>query len=196
MIGGVSLETCWAIKKHWNNKFYDTVASCWLFLWDLVEYFLSICLEPITQIIWYMACHDSCRKPQTYVKPEAAITVFELLMMSGVSLETSWAIKKHWNNKFYYTVTSCWLFLWDLHLTCFDTSWTPSSGSPVIILCGVLCVFNQILKCASEWLCPHITDQFEALIFNWYNNSLMIALKIVPKHVVDCVSIVFTLQCI
>ena len=30
----------------------------------------------------------SCRKPQTYVKPEAAITVFDLLMMSGVSLET------------------------------------------------------------------------------------------------------------
>jgi hypothetical protein len=29
-----------------------------------------------------------CRQPQTYVKPEAAITVFELLMMSGVSLET------------------------------------------------------------------------------------------------------------
>jgi hypothetical protein len=26
-------------------------------------------------------------QPQTYVKPEAAITVFELLMMSGVSLE-------------------------------------------------------------------------------------------------------------
>jgi len=29
-----------------------------------------------------------CRQPQTYVKPEATITVFELLMMSGVSLET------------------------------------------------------------------------------------------------------------
>ena len=28
------------------------------------------------------------RQPQTYVKPEATITVFELLMMSGVSLET------------------------------------------------------------------------------------------------------------
>jgi len=27
-------------------------------------------------------------QPQTYVKPEAAITVFELLMMSDVSLET------------------------------------------------------------------------------------------------------------
>jgi hypothetical protein len=27
-------------------------------------------------------------EPKTYVKPEAAITVFELLMMGGVSLET------------------------------------------------------------------------------------------------------------
>jgi len=32
--------------------------------------------------------HDSCWQPQAYVKPEAVITVFELLMMSGVSLET------------------------------------------------------------------------------------------------------------
>jgi hypothetical protein len=31
---------------------------------------------------------DSGREPQTYVKPEAAITVFELLMISGVSLKT------------------------------------------------------------------------------------------------------------
>jgi len=42
---------------------------------------------------WYRngnGCHDSCWQPQTYVKPEAAITVFELLMMNGVSLETCW----------------------------------------------------------------------------------------------------------
>jgi hypothetical protein len=50
---------------------------------------------------------------QTYVKPEATVTVFELLMMGGVSPETCWAIKKHWNNKFYYTVASCWFFLRD-----------------------------------------------------------------------------------
>jgi hypothetical protein len=31
--------------------------------------------------------------PKTYVKPEASITVLELLMMSGLSLETCWAIK-------------------------------------------------------------------------------------------------------
>jgi hypothetical protein len=35
------------------------------------------------------------RQPKTYVKPEAAITVFELLMMGGVSPETCSAIKKH-----------------------------------------------------------------------------------------------------
>jgi hypothetical protein len=32
-------------------------------------------------------------------------------MMSGLPLETCWAFNKHWNNKFYYKVTSCWLFL-------------------------------------------------------------------------------------
>ena len=32
--------------------------------------------------------HRSDRQPKTYVKPEAAITVFELLMMGGVSSET------------------------------------------------------------------------------------------------------------
>jgi hypothetical protein len=31
----VSPETCWAIKKHWNNNFYYTDASCWFFLWVL-----------------------------------------------------------------------------------------------------------------------------------------------------------------
>jgi len=50
-----------------------------------------------------------------YVKSETAITVFELLMMGGLSPETCWAIKKQWNNKFYYTVASCWFFLWDLY---------------------------------------------------------------------------------
>jgi hypothetical protein len=33
-------------------------------------------------------------QPQTHVKPEAAVTVFELLMMSGVLLETCGAINK------------------------------------------------------------------------------------------------------
>jgi hypothetical protein len=35
-------------------------------------------------------------------------------MMSGASRETCWAIKKHWNHKFNYTVASCRFFLWVL----------------------------------------------------------------------------------
>jgi len=35
-----------------------------------------------------------------------------LLMMSGVPLETYWAFKKLWNNKFYYKAASCWYFYW------------------------------------------------------------------------------------
>jgi hypothetical protein len=31
----MSPKTCSAIKKHWNNKFYNMVAFCWFFLWDL-----------------------------------------------------------------------------------------------------------------------------------------------------------------
>jgi hypothetical protein len=48
-------------------------------------------------------------------KPEAEITIFELLMMDGMSPETCWVIKKHWNNKFYYTVASRWFFQWILY---------------------------------------------------------------------------------
>ena len=44
------------------------VASCWLFLSNFY--------------------YNSDRQPQMYVKLEAANTVFELLMMSDVSLET------------------------------------------------------------------------------------------------------------
>jgi len=35
MMDGVSPKTCCAIKKHWNNKFYYTTASCWFFRSDL-----------------------------------------------------------------------------------------------------------------------------------------------------------------
>jgi len=35
----------------------------------------------------------------------------ELLMMSGMPLETCWSFNERWNNKFYHNVASCWLFL-------------------------------------------------------------------------------------
>jgi len=39
----------------------------------------------------------------------------ELLMMSGVPLETCWAFKKLWNTKFYYKSASCWHFYWVIY---------------------------------------------------------------------------------
>jgi hypothetical protein len=42
-------------------------------------------------------------------QPEAAKT--ELLKISGVPLATCWAFNESWNNKFYYKVAFCWLFL-------------------------------------------------------------------------------------
>ena len=53
------------------------------------------------------------RRPVTIwvYKPEATNSL-ELLMMSGVPLETCWAFNKLWNNKFYYKAASCWYFYW------------------------------------------------------------------------------------
>jgi len=70
-------------------------------------------VQPLVLHMFLVA--GSCRQPKTYVKSETAITVFELVMMGGVSPETCWAIKKHWDDKFYYMVASCWFFLWDLY---------------------------------------------------------------------------------
>jgi hypothetical protein len=59
--------------------------------------------------------HRNGRQSKTCVKPETAIKVFELLIMGDLSPETCWAIKKHWNNKFYHTLVSCSFFLWVLY---------------------------------------------------------------------------------
>jgi hypothetical protein len=53
---------------------------------------------------------DYGRSPHANVNPRLQIQL-ELLMMSGVPLETCWAFNERWNNKFYYKVASGWLFL-------------------------------------------------------------------------------------
>jgi len=53
---------------------------------------------------------DYGRSPHAYVNQRLQIQL-ELLMMSGMTLETCWAFNERWNNKFYYKVASCWLFL-------------------------------------------------------------------------------------
>ena len=53
---------------------------------------------------------DYGRSPHAYVNQRLQIQL-ELLMMSGVPLETCWAFIERWNNKFYYKVAACRLFL-------------------------------------------------------------------------------------
>ena len=53
---------------------------------------------------------DYGRSSHAYVKQRLQIQL-ELLMMSGMPLETFWAVNERWNNKFCYKVASCWLFL-------------------------------------------------------------------------------------
>jgi len=74
--------------------------------------FTSVCGS--RQLSWLSGNSVPTQPWQTYVKSETAITVFGLLMMSGVSPKTCWGIKNYWNNNLYYTVASCWFFLWDL----------------------------------------------------------------------------------
>ena len=50
------------------------------------------------------------RSPHAYVNQRLQIQL-ELLMMSGMPLETCWAFNERWNNQFYYKIASCWLFL-------------------------------------------------------------------------------------
>ena len=56
---------------------------------------------------------DNGRSPYAYVNQSLQLQL-ELLMMSGMPLETWWAFNKRWNDKFYYKVASCWLF-WLIH---------------------------------------------------------------------------------
>ena len=37
MMRGMLLETCWAFNERWNNKFRYKVASCWLFLLQILH---------------------------------------------------------------------------------------------------------------------------------------------------------------
>jgi hypothetical protein len=96
----LNCSTCFGRHTAYHQELKNCNCSLWFYI-----YFWSPAAA--------MAQPSQRPAAKKYVKPEAAITVFELLMISGVSPETCWAIKKHWNNKFYYTVASCWFFLWE-----------------------------------------------------------------------------------
>jgi len=84
---------------------------------------------------------DYGRSPHAYVNQRLQIQL-QLLMMSGMPLETCWAVNERWNNKFCYKVASCWLFL--LRRVCKYK--TP-------ILYTYKHVFNILLVLMLKWLC-------------------------------------------
>jgi hypothetical protein len=65
MMSSVPLETCLALNKLWNNKFYYKAASCWCFYWRMQYYELYVCPSlRVEQLgshwtdlygIWYMS---------------------------------------------------------------------------------------------------------------------------------------------
>jgi len=75
-------------------------------------------LQPLVYIrMWWQAVvkpewlrRDYGRSPYAYVNQRLQIQL-ELLMMSGVPLETCWAFNERWNNKSCYKDASCWLLL-------------------------------------------------------------------------------------
>ena len=64
----LNCSTCF--ERH--TAHHQDLKNCNFTLWFYIRLWLPAAVS-----------HDSCWQPQTYVKPEAAITVFELLMVSG-----------------------------------------------------------------------------------------------------------------
>ena len=80
-------------------------------------------LHPVVYILmwWPVVVKAKCEKflplslnngrsPHVYMMHRMQIQ-FRVPDVNGVPLETCWASNKLWNNKFYYKVSSCWLFL-------------------------------------------------------------------------------------
>ena len=61
-----------------------------------------------------VAMLGNSRLPHGYINTGCKYSL-ELLMMSGMPLETSWAFNQLWNNKFYYKAASCWYFYWVIY---------------------------------------------------------------------------------
>jgi len=127
MMSDVFLETCWAIKKHWNNKFYYTVASCWLFLYDLYyderihehqvsRHFLRIgtsCLSISDQLPLYPR-YESFRNVVTFAGWEIGPCIIskcikqsKILCISNTLWDSS-PPQQRWNK----VRTSVWLGTW------------------------------------------------------------------------------------
>ena len=134
-MSGVPLETCWDFNKLWNNKFYYKSASWWYFCWIIHDEWIheyqiykrqtghrytytlirtpkGICTKgtQLSGLTGLCIIYTKFFTLLQYIN-QMLQTQFELLMLSGVPLETYWDFNKLWNNKLYYKAASCWVFL-------------------------------------------------------------------------------------
>jgi len=68
-----------------HTAHHQEFKNCNCSLWFYIRFWLPVA-APMAQP--WLSHRSGNRQPKTYVKPEAAITVFELLVMGDVSLET------------------------------------------------------------------------------------------------------------
>ena len=75
-------STCFKLHIAHHQELKNCICSFW--------YYIRLWLPAAVIAEWelFLLSYDRGRQPQTYVKREATNTVFELLMMSDVSLET------------------------------------------------------------------------------------------------------------
>ena len=73
--------------------------------------------RPLSRLSGKWICHSNLATPGHHmgIKTRGCKHSLELLMMSGIRLETCWAFNRLWNNKFYYKAAFCWYFFWIIY---------------------------------------------------------------------------------
>jgi hypothetical protein len=118
MMGGVSPETCWAIKKHWNNKFYYTIASCCFFLMR----FILRCTNPWALRI--LACRH----------------MFVCLLLEVNKLKGAIFTNPQWHILFHYH------FIWHSSIRHILFAWITSTKAQFLLLKVYICKHSLFYK--------------------------------------------------
>ena len=106
-------------------------------------------------------------------------------MMSGVPLETCWAFKKLWNNKFYYKAASCWYFYWVIY-----DAWIHEYQITKAVFFSSLseqtCITN--LKILLFWTIQQskIFDHFKCAVHQFQNQASSLATQLWVKYKRNC----------
>jgi hypothetical protein len=130
------------VVNYYSVEINNKMQPCNRIYYSTVHWRLNTFRAAVVKSEWEFPLRlDYGRSPHEYVNQRLQIQL-ELLMTSGMPLETCWAFNERWNNKFYYKVASCWLFL---------QSHTTMHGSTNIKFKNGLCWY--------PWHCLHFAFQ-------------------------------------